>query len=510
MSGRRVSFSVAVAALVLTAGPLRAQAYRGAVTALTGSAAYTNLASGSGANVLLSSGWFGMLQGEGWLGRVGLRLNGGLSHPPLADDSLTSFRLMTGDLDLMVRLRRPYANLFFQPYAVLGLGAVHYDLNTNATLVEGQAYGPNPTTRTSVAAGLGTDLGSGPVALRLEMLDIIGLQSPLNRVGGAAFGPVQHFVVTLGLSLRFGRIVGTPNKPSASPRIAVEQPASPPATPAPAPAPTQPAPAQPQPKPWPAPPRVQPRRPPAHPAPAPQEPSPTPAQPEPGPTQPAPAPANPTPTPVAPPATLPPKVGSNPTAPAEPTPMPTPSEPGPGTPRPTQPAPTPPDTTTPAPPDTTQPAPSDTTQPAPPDTTQPAPPDTTTPTPPAPPPPPASPVHGRLFTVLVTWNPASAPDVNQASALSAAMLGVGVPVWPMPDSVAGPRHVARARVGALRNDEDGKTLGAYLQGTYGFPFDVIHIDKSQNVPAAEVHASEDFVAGLSKPKGKDKPGGKPS
>lgn len=452
MSGRRVSFSVAVAVLVLTAGPVRAQAYRGAVTALTGSAAYSNLAPGSGASVLLSSGWFGMLQAEGWLGRVGLRLNGGLSNPPLANDSLTSFRLVTGDLDLLVRLRHPYANLFFQPYAVLGLGTVHYDLNTDATLVEGQAYGPNPTTRASVAAGLGTDLGSGPVALRLEMLDIIGLKSPLNRVSGTAFGPVQHFVVTVGLSLRFGRILGMSNKPSASPRIAPGSPASPPPTPTPAPAPTPtptrpaPAPAEPQPRPWPAPPRVQPRRrPPAHPAPTPQQPSPAPAHP-------APAPANPTPTPVTPPATLPPTIGSDTTAPAPP-------------------------------PDTARPEP--------------------------PTPAPDSTVHGRLFTVLVTWTPGSAADVHQVSALAGAMVSAGIPVWPMPDSVAGHDHVGRARVGALRNDEDGKTLGAYLQGTYGFPFGVVHIDKSQEVPAAQVEASEDFVAGLNKPKGKGKAGVKP-
>ncbi|MEJ2219107.1 MAG: hypothetical protein P8099_21180, partial [Gemmatimonadota bacterium] len=205
MPGRRVSLNVAVAVLAFTAAPASAQAYRGAVTALTGSAAYSNLAAGSGANVLLSSGWFGMLQAEAWAGRVGLRLNGGLSNPPLVDDSLTSFRLMTGDVDLMLRLRRPYANLFFQPYAVLGLGTVRYDLRPDTTFVDGQAYGPGPTARTSVAAGLGTDLGSGPVALRFEMLDIIGLRSPLNRTTGTAYGPVQHFVVTLGLSLRFGR-----------------------------------------------------------------------------------------------------------------------------------------------------------------------------------------------------------------------------------------------------------------------------------------------------------------
>ncbi len=91
--------------------------------------------------------------------------------------------------------------------------------------------------------------------------------------------------------------------------------------------------------------------------------------------------------------------------------------------------------------------------------------------------------------------------------MDAAMSAVGVPVWPMPDTVVGGNKLARARVGALRNDEDGKTLGAYLEATYGFPFDVIHIEKAQQVPAAQVEASEAFVDGLDKAKGKK--GGKP-
>jgi hypothetical protein len=108
--------------------------------------------------------------------------------------------------------------------------------------------------------------------------------------------------------------------------------------------------------------------------------------------------------------------------------------------------------------------------------------------------------------VLITWDRASQSDVDQAGALNAVMTGAGVPVWPMPDSAAGGTKVARARVGALRNDEDGKTLGTFLGSSYGFPFEVIHIEKSQEVPAAQVHASEAFVDSL--PKAKGSKGGK--
>ncbi|MEJ2184641.1 MAG: hypothetical protein P8Z36_01755 [Gemmatimonadota bacterium] len=402
----------------------------------------------------------------------------------------------------MLRLRRPYANLFFQPYAVLGLGTVHYDLNADTALVEGQTYGPNPTARTSVAAGLGADLGSGPVALRLEMLDIIGLKSPLGRSAGTAFGPVQHFVVTVGLSLRFGHIAGLPSTPHVTPSAVSISTENPPAAPAPA-------------RPRPAPRRPEPRPPPAQPAPAPAQPAPAPADPQeparpaPQPSQPAPAPAPAQPAPAQPPGTLPPQTGARPTLPGRPTPMPKPDEPGPGKPRPARPAPvTPAPTPTPPPPDTTPaPAPPDTTPvPAPPDTTPaPAPPDTT----PAPAPP-SSTVHGRLFTVLITWDRASQSELDQAGALDAAMSGAGVPVWPMPDSAVGSRKVARVRVGALRNDEDGKTLGTYLEDTYGFPFAVIHIEKTQVVPAVQVQASEAFVDKLDKAKAKNgKNGGKP-
>ncbi|NIP80127.1 MAG: hypothetical protein GWM90_13260, partial [Gemmatimonadetes bacterium] len=84
--------------------------------------------------------------------------------------------------------------------------AVRYDLGNDATTLGGEIYPSNPTTRGSLVLGIGTDLGSGPVAVRLELMDIIGLSSPLARDDGTSYGAVQHVVFTIGLGFRAGHI----------------------------------------------------------------------------------------------------------------------------------------------------------------------------------------------------------------------------------------------------------------------------------------------------------------
>ncbi|MFW5946954.1 MAG: hypothetical protein ACOCUW_00565 [Gemmatimonadota bacterium] len=188
-----------------------AQDYRVALTGYLGSAAYGSMTDDDPAVTLAPGGFYGGNL-ELWFGRFGARVHAGLTSTELEESPDVGFDLQAADLDLVARLRRPRAGQFFQPYAVLGVGAIRYDLGTDAGVVAGFPYPENPATRAAMVLGLGTDLGSGPVAVRVELLDMIALSSPLSRSDGSDFGPVSHVVLSLGLSFRAGSL-GLPPEP---------------------------------------------------------------------------------------------------------------------------------------------------------------------------------------------------------------------------------------------------------------------------------------------------------
>lgn len=448
MGGRTVTPALALGGLLVFAAA-EAQDYRAGFTAYAGSAAYSDMATGSESPVLLAPGAFLGAQGELWFGRVGARLHGGFASPSLDGDPDTGFGLVAGDIDLVARLRRPRPGLFFQPYAVLGGGAVRYDLGSDSGRVAGRLYDSDPTTRASLVLGLGTDLGSGPVALRIELMDLIGLNSPLSRDDGSRYGPVQHVVLTFGLGVRGGRL-GLPPEP-------VTVAARPPQTGTPG---------------TPPPPRAVPPR--------------TTPPPQTTPPQTTPPQTPPPPEPIAPQR---PHEPSQPDDPRPPIQLPVPPKPVPPNP--------PPDTTLVLPqPDSTETDPADGADP---DDGSDADEDSDTPDDDTDDDSDDAPggvdegdvVRGRLFAVRIAWDPTSAAEAERAARLTAALEEARVPVLEIANDDDAPD--ARRRLAALRNAADARILGAWIETTYGLSWGWVHIDKDEAVARSAVVASHAFV-----------------
>ncbi|MHB1168667.1 MAG: PRC-barrel domain-containing protein [Longimicrobiales bacterium] len=236
---------LAAGTLLAGAATASAQDHRAAFTGFVGSAAYSGLAAGADDELVLAPGAFAGAHAELFLGRLGLRLGGGYASPALENDATTGITLMTADADLVWRLRRPYPNTFFQPYAVLGGGVVRYTLDADEVTIGAEQWEEDPATRGTVVVGIGTDLGRGPVAVRLELSDIIGLSSPVTNTDGERYGAVQHVVLTFGLSLRGGSL-GLPPRPEPRPVAISPSPRPRPVRPRPTPRPPVQRPAPPQ------------------------------------------------------------------------------------------------------------------------------------------------------------------------------------------------------------------------------------------------------------------------
>jgi hypothetical protein len=431
MTGRRAG--IAMVTLLLGATGVRAQDHRVAFAAYVGSASFSDMASNASAPVILAPGAFTGGQAELWFQRFGVRLNGGVSNTAVDGDPGTGVRFMAADVDLMARLRWPRPGLFFQPYTLLGAGAVRYDI-PDATSLAGEVYESNPTTRGSLVLGIGTDLGSGPVAARIELMDIIGTSSPLTRSDGSRHGAVQHVVLTFGVAFRAGHVALSPRpEPPAGPgspgRPTVQRPPT--------------------------------RRPP----PVRTPPSDTDRPEGDEPVGPRPAPPNLDPAPATPPAAD----SGGKVVPARPIPEgEPPAVDTAGLPViPARPIPTPE-----SPPDPADPG----------DPAEPADPGE---------------VHGRLFTVRIGWDQDRAGPPVAARRLADELAAAGLPVWPVSQELEdGDRSYQR--LGALRNASDARTLGMYIQSEWGLDWSWVHIDREDKVPAEAVEASHAFVDGLDK------------
>ena len=430
--------------------PAGAQDHRVSVTGYLGRAFYSDLADSAAADVTLESGGFYGVQAEYWFGRLGLRLHGGLGSTNVDGEPGTSFDLVAGDADLVVRFRRPRPGLFFQPYGFLGFGAIRYDLGPDTGLVAGFPYESDPTVKGTFVLGIGSDFVDGPIGFRLELMDIVGFSSPLSRTDTSHFGPVSHVILTLGLSVRTGRIELRPPTPSRPP--------------------VQPRSLQPE--------RDTVGRPPPDSAVAAPDTTTTPTPgPEPSDTIRGPRPESPDTT----------------GAPAD-TVVPTEIPP-------------PPDTTTDPP---TEPA--DTAgPPVPPDTaTAPPvePPDTavepvdTAGTGDGEP-------RGRLFTVRIGWEDGDRVQAAAHDALVAVLQEAGVPVWPpeAADEDDDPSLTYR-RVAAVRNAADARPLGGHVATEDGLSWEWVHIGRDEEVAPAAVEASTTFVDGLAGGPGRDGRGGR--
>jgi hypothetical protein len=201
---------VAALAVLISAAPAAAQTHKAAISLFGGGATYSNLASGSGSTIRLQNGWLTGGQLEIPFGRLGLRLNGSYTDRPLLVDSPVDLNVFTVDLDVMMRLLPPAPDRLFSPYVALGAGAAIFKLGPSASNTGVQISGGGSVQRPTVMGALGTDIGSGPVAFRVELSDIMQLHSPLLDGSGSAYGPVHHVAASAGVSFRLGRARAAP------------------------------------------------------------------------------------------------------------------------------------------------------------------------------------------------------------------------------------------------------------------------------------------------------------
>ncbi|MEJ2679781.1 MAG: hypothetical protein P8174_12030, partial [Gemmatimonadota bacterium] len=221
----RRTFSAALAVLV-SATPAAAQTHKAAVSLFGGGATYSNLASGSGSTIRLQDGWLTGAQVEVPFGRFGLRLNGSYTDRPLLVDSPVDLNVFTVDLAVMMRLLPPTADRLFSPYVALGGGAAIYKLGPSASNTGVQISGGGSVQRPTVMGALGMDIGSGPVAFRVELSDILQLHSPLLDGSGSAYGPVHHVAASAGVSFRLGGARAAPMRLTRSRKPPQAQPAA--------------------------------------------------------------------------------------------------------------------------------------------------------------------------------------------------------------------------------------------------------------------------------------------
>lgn len=224
MHARR-TLSAAIAVLI-SVTPAAAQSHKVAVSLFGGGATFSNMASGSGSIIRMQNGWLTGAQAEVPFGRLGLRLNGSYTDRPLMVDSPVDLSVFTIDLDLMMRLLPPRPDRLLSPYVALGGGAVLYKLGPSATSTGVQVSGGGSVQRPTIMGALGLDIGSGPVAFRVELSDVLELHSPLLDASGSAYGPVQHVAASAGVSFRLGGARAAPMRLSDAQRAPRVQPAA--------------------------------------------------------------------------------------------------------------------------------------------------------------------------------------------------------------------------------------------------------------------------------------------
>ncbi|HLU24218.1 MAG TPA: outer membrane beta-barrel protein [Longimicrobiales bacterium] len=213
------------------------------------------------ADLKLDAGWIVGAQGDLYFGngRLGARLNFGYTERPIDVDGiiLTVFdenddffdefifddlevgavNTWFGDVNLMLRLLTPRADRQFVPYLTAGLGAVIYNLAGDDDFVFPQANSIWPgddKTKFAGVFGIGADIipsRRAPVAIRLEVVDHVAFDSPVEPIFGDDYDAVHNVRGTVGVHALFGRVFPPP--------VAVLPPPPPPAPPAPPPPPAE-------------------------------------------------------------------------------------------------------------------------------------------------------------------------------------------------------------------------------------------------------------------------------
>lgn len=216
----RIALFAALAALATGSATAAAQDYRYGASWNVGGTYFTPLNSGGSADVdlELDPGWIVGLQFEQWLGsgRIGWRLNGGISQRPLSlPGEKRNIGLWLADIDLLARFMPAEPDRTFNMFVSAGVGAIQYRLGKGEFLdfVNADAtYNGDDSARFVAAGGLGADFLTGwswdgdPVGIRVEVVDHVALSSPFEPLSGGDFSPIHNVRLVIGAFTGWGLI----------------------------------------------------------------------------------------------------------------------------------------------------------------------------------------------------------------------------------------------------------------------------------------------------------------
>lgn len=209
LSGR---LAAGAALVVLLAGSASAQEHSGAVGYGAGGVWFSPFNRGAGGSTLdLGPGW--VLSGhlDQWLGggRLGGRLGGTYSQRPLdGAGERRDINVWTATASAMLRVLPPRPGGRWSPFVAAGAGLVSYGLGRGIPVVVPEAatvYPGGGERQLAGVVGVGLDLfprlawHEVPLGVRVELADHMTRESPFERLGGGAYGPVHNVTLTVGI-----------------------------------------------------------------------------------------------------------------------------------------------------------------------------------------------------------------------------------------------------------------------------------------------------------------------
>lgn len=204
--------------VVAATGRAAAQDHRYAAGWNVGGSYFTAMNAGGEAttDIALDPGWFAGLQFEKWVGggRVGWRLNGGLTRRPLPmAGGNRVVGLWLASFDLMARMLPASPHRSFNLFVSAGPGAIQYLLGNDPFLASDEtdaSYPGGDAVRFTAAGGIGLDFITGwrwdgdPVGIRFEVADHVALSSPFEPVSGDDFSSVHNVRFVIGAFTGWG------------------------------------------------------------------------------------------------------------------------------------------------------------------------------------------------------------------------------------------------------------------------------------------------------------------
>jgi hypothetical protein len=200
---------------------LEGQEYRSGVGWFGGAAYSTSLNSGvpvDAEDMLPGLSWTAGGHYDYWLGggRFGVRFQGAWQRHTIPwNQGDRNVSMISGDIDVTVRLTSPEPGRTVTPYLLLGGGFVRWALGSGAPTSYpqgGVSYGGSEEFQPVAVGGLGFDFrtpitwGDQPLVVRLEGRDHVQFRSPFDAIDPSVgdLGMVHNISITLGLYTGIG------------------------------------------------------------------------------------------------------------------------------------------------------------------------------------------------------------------------------------------------------------------------------------------------------------------